>query len=60
LISPSTTKAKSCLLFFYHMFGADVGELRVFIFIYVVIYLFLFIYMQVSWHHVIRVNVHET
>jgi hypothetical protein len=44
LISPSITKAKSCLLFFYHMYGYHVNELRVFIFIYVVIYFYLFIY----------------
>ncbi|CAB3990325.1 MAM and LDL-receptor class A domain-containing 2-like [Paramuricea clavata] len=31
LISPSTTKAKSCLIFFYHMFGANVGELQVYV-----------------------------
>ncbi|CAB4028882.1 RNA-directed DNA polymerase from mobile element jockey, partial [Paramuricea clavata] len=31
LISPSTTKAKSRLLFFYHMYGADVRELRVYV-----------------------------
>ncbi|CAB3992973.1 MAM and LDL-receptor class A domain-containing 2-like [Paramuricea clavata] len=31
LISPSTTKAKSCLLFFYHMFGYNTKELRVYV-----------------------------
>ncbi|CAB4036292.1 RNA-directed DNA polymerase from mobile element jockey, partial [Paramuricea clavata] len=31
LISPSTTKAKSCLLFFYYMYGYYVNELRVYV-----------------------------
>ena len=45
LISPSTTETKSCLLFFYHMYGADVNELRVFIF-----YLFLFLFINFPKH----------
>ncbi|CAB4045387.1 MAM and LDL-receptor class A domain-containing 2-like, partial [Paramuricea clavata] len=28
LISPSTAETKSCLLFFYHMYGHDVGKLQ--------------------------------
>ncbi|CAB4026219.1 RNA-directed DNA polymerase from mobile element jockey, partial [Paramuricea clavata] len=31
LISPSTTQAKSCLLFFYHMYGNHIGKLRVYV-----------------------------
>jgi hypothetical protein len=44
LISPSTTESKSCLRFFYHMYGRDVNELRVFIFI-LCIYLFISVYL---------------
>ncbi|CAB3989870.1 MAM and LDL-receptor class A domain-containing 1-like [Paramuricea clavata] len=31
LISPSTIETKSCLLFFYHMFGHDMGKLQVYV-----------------------------
>jgi hypothetical protein len=45
LITPSIREAKSCLLFFYYMYGIDVGKLQVFIFIYVFIYFYLYIFI---------------
>ena len=49
LISPSTTKTNSCLHFYYHMYGPDVGTLQVLIYLIVFIYIFNNIHYIVSY-----------